>query len=71
MEVSWRVEPRDVERAAERAAILRKAGLKVLPVAAGQEWPDDVETLAREKKVIVLRDGSIDEESWQAALELA
>jgi hypothetical protein len=71
MEVSWRVEPHDVERAEERARTLRKANLKGLPVAAGKEWPGDVESLARERKVVILRDGSIDEASWQAALELA
>jgi hypothetical protein len=69
VEVSWRVEPHDVERAEERAKILHKAGLKGLPVAAGQEWPGDVEALAREKKVVIVQDGSIDEASWQAALE--
>jgi hypothetical protein len=71
VEVSWRVEPHDVERAEERARTLQKAGLKGLPVAAGPEWPGDVETLAHEKKVVILRDGSVDEASWQAALESA
>jgi hypothetical protein len=71
MEVSWRVEPYDVERAEERARILHKAGVKGLPVAAGQEWPGDVEALARDRKVVILQDGTIDELSWQAALEFA
>jgi hypothetical protein len=71
MEVSWQIESHDVERARERAATLRQAGLKGLPVAAGQEWPGDVKTMAREKKVVILQDGSVDEASWQAALTLA
>jgi hypothetical protein len=71
LEVSWRVEAHDVERAEERARILCRVGLKGLPVAAGQEWSEDVESLARERKVVILRDGSVDEASWQAAFELA
>ena len=68
VEASWRVEPSDVERAAERAGILRQAGLKALPVAAGKEWPAEVEALAYERKVVV-QDGSLDPTSWQAALD--
>ncbi len=71
VEVSWRVEFHDVERAKERAAILRKAGFKALPVAAGQEWPEEVETLARREKVVIVQDGSVDEASWREALKVA
>jgi uncharacterized protein YwgA len=71
IEVSWRMESHDVARAEERAAMLRKVGLKALPVAAGQEWPDEVKILAREKKVVIVQDGSVDEASWQAALNAA
>lgn len=60
-----------MERAKERAAILRKLGLRVLPVAAGQEWPDEVETLARRERVVIVRDGSVDEVSWQETLKAA
>jgi hypothetical protein len=39
VQASWRVQERDVERAVQRAEVLRRAGLKALPVTAGEEWP--------------------------------
>ncbi len=68
VEASWRVERSDVERARERAQVLCRAGLKAVPVAAGKEWPSEVEALAYEKQVVVVQDGRVDEASWQAAL---
>ncbi len=68
MEASWWVESSDVERAAERAEILRDAGLKALPVAAGKEWSKELETLARLRHVAMVQDGHIDQASWQDAL---
>ena len=68
MEASWWVESSDVERAAERAEILRDAGLKALPVAAGKEWSKELETLARLRHVAMVHDGHIDQASWQDAL---
>jgi hypothetical protein len=68
MEASWWVAASDVERAEERAEMLRQVGLKALPVTAGKEWPAEVETLAHAKKVVIVQDGSLDSASWQAAL---
>jgi len=68
LEASWTVHESDVKRAAQRAQVLRRTGLKALPVAAGEEWPEQVEALARQKRVVITRDGRVDDESWQAAL---
>ena len=68
LEASWKVHESDVERAAQRAEVLRRAGLKALPVTAGEEWPEQVEALALQERVVVARDGRVDDASWQAAL---
>jgi hypothetical protein len=68
LEASWTVGHIDVERAARRAAVLRQAGLRALPVAAGQEWPPNTQDDARRSGVAILHDGTVDQESWEAAL---
>jgi hypothetical protein len=68
LEASWKVHESDVERATQRAEVLRRIGLKALPVAAGKEWPQQVEALALREQVIITRDGRVDDASWQAAL---
>jgi hypothetical protein len=68
LEVSWLTETSDVERAADRAAILRRLKLNVLPVAAGYEWAEGVPELARKQRVILTDNGRVDDASWQAAL---
>jgi hypothetical protein len=68
LEASWTVHESDVERAVQRAEVLRRAGLKALPVTAGEEWPEQVEALALRERVVIARDGSVDDTSWQAAL---
>ena len=68
LEASWTVGPIDIERAASRAAVLRQAGLKALPVAAGQEWPPNTHDEARRAGVAIVQDGTVDQESWDAAL---
>jgi hypothetical protein len=71
LEASWMVGHIDVERAARRAAVLRQAGLRALPVAAGQEWPPNTEDNARRSGVAIVHDGTVDQESWEAALAQA
>jgi hypothetical protein len=71
LEASWMVGHIDVERAARRAAVLRQAGLRALPVAAGQEWPPNMQDDARRSGVAIVRDGTVDQESWDAALAQA
>jgi len=68
LEASWKVHESDVERAAQRAEVLRRIGLKALPVAAGREWPEQVEALALQEGVVITQDGRVDDASWQAAL---
>ena len=68
LEASWKVHEDDVERAAQRAGVLQRIGLKALPVAAGKEWPEQVEELALRERVVITRDGRVDDTSWQAAL---
>jgi hypothetical protein len=68
LEASWKVHESDVERAAQRAGVLRRIGLKALPVTAGKEWPEQVEALAIQERVVITRDGRVDDASWQAAL---
>jgi len=68
LEASWKVHERDVERAVQRAEVLRRAGLKALPVTAGEGWPAEVEALALQERVVITRDGRVDDASWQAAL---
>lgn len=48
VEVSGRIEPYDVERAVERAALLAKLGRPVVPVVAGRRIEADVADLAAE-----------------------
>jgi hypothetical protein len=68
LEASWKVHESDVERAVQRAEVLRRAGLKALPVTAGEEWPEQVEVLALRERVVITQDGRVDDASWQAAL---
>jgi hypothetical protein len=68
LEASWKVHENDVKRAVQRAEVLRRAGLKALPVTAGEEWPQQVEALALRELVVITQDGRVDDASWQAAL---
>jgi hypothetical protein len=71
LEASWTVGRIDFERAARRAAILRQAGLRAVPIAAGQEWPPNLQEDARQAGVAIVQDGTVDQESWDAALARA
>jgi hypothetical protein len=71
LEASWTVGHIDVERAARRASVLRQAGLRALPVAAGQEWPPTTQDDARQAGVAIVQDGAVDQDSWEAALARA
>src|SRR6266850_1842379 len=71
VEASWTVGHVDVERAARSAAVLRQAGLRALPVTAGQEGPPNMQDDARRSGVAIVQDGTVDQESWEAALAQA
>ncbi len=66
VEVSSVIDRNDVARAAERAALLRKAGLMVVPVVAGQRLTQGAVTLAEEFGVAIARNGGLD--GWDKAL---
>jgi outer membrane murein-binding lipoprotein Lpp len=68
IEASWTVDKTDVQRARQRAAILRAAGLRAIGVAAGKDWPDPIKALARQQNIVIVIDGKMDQASWQAAL---
>jgi hypothetical protein len=68
LEASWTMGNIDVERAARRAAVLQQAGLRALPIAAGQEWPPNVLNDARRAGVAIVQDGTVDQDSWESAL---
>ena len=59
VEVSWGIGPHDVERAAERAALLTRAGCSVLPVVAGRLITSEAVELARRRQVWQMLDGQV------------
>jgi len=69
VEVSSVIDRNDVARAAERAALLRKAGLLVVPVAAGERLTQGAMTLSGEFGVALARDGGL--AGWDEALARA
>lgn len=59
VEISGVVDQNDVKRAKRRADLLTKAGLTVLPVAAGREVTKGAVALAGEMGVLLQRDGGL------------
>jgi hypothetical protein len=57
VEVSWGVGRHDVERAAQRAALLARLGTPVIPVVAGKRITPTVARLAHKKQVWQLTNG--------------
>ncbi|MDW8351935.1 MAG: hypothetical protein RML99_08495, partial [Anaerolineae bacterium] len=69
VEVSAVVDAKDVERAERRAALLRSAGLRAVPVAIGGRIIPQAQALARMRNVALMRDGS--DEGWEQAYQAA
>jgi archaellum component FlaC len=67
VEVSAVVDPSDVARALERAALLRQVTENVIPVVWGPQLTDEARYLAEEQALVVVRDGAL--EGWEAALQ--
>ncbi len=65
-EVSAKVDRNDVERAVRRAQALREAGLRAIPLVAGETATEGALKRVQEVRVVVLRDGTI--AGWGAAL---
>lgn len=68
MEASWFVEGHDIERAATRSAVLRRIGLKALPVVAGKEWSDLAQQQAERLRIVTTSNGRVDRHSWDLAM---
>lgn len=69
MEASWFVEEHDIDRAATRTAVLRKIGLKALPVVAGKEWSDLAQEQAERLRIVTTSNGRVDRHSWDLAIQ--
>ena len=67
IEVSAVVDERDVERARRRATLLRRAGYRAIPVAAGERATLGAEENARQQSVVMLQDGRVF--LWEEALK--
>jgi hypothetical protein len=66
VEVSAVIDQNDVERARRRAALLRRAGYRAIPVVAGEQWTQGAEAAAAEAPLVVLQDGR--STGWDEAL---
>ncbi len=59
IEVSAVIDEKDVERARRRALLLRRAGYRAIPVAAGERATLEAEENARQQSVVILQDGRV------------
>jgi hypothetical protein len=57
VEISNVVDKNDVQRARERAEMLRKVGYNAVPVVAGEEMTEGAEPAARQHHVVMIQDG--------------
>ncbi|GIV83311.1 MAG: hypothetical protein KatS3mg052_0318 [Candidatus Roseilinea sp.] len=69
VEVSSVVDANDVSRAQRRAALLRRAGLRAVPVAVGARIIPQARSLAETLNVALMRDGT--DEGWERAYQAA
>lgn len=67
IEVSWRVEESDLQRAISRAETIRKVGLVALPVVAGLIWEETIRALAYDRQVVIVTEMTVEADSWQNA----
>jgi uncharacterized protein YciI len=58
VELATVVNEADIDRAMRRAALLRRAGYRALPVVAGERLTHDAEVSARVQNVVVMRNGT-------------
>ncbi|MCS6848062.1 MAG: hypothetical protein RMN52_10140 [Anaerolineae bacterium] len=69
VEVSSVVDANDVRRAERRAALLRRAGLRAVPVAVGARVNPKAKTLAESQHVALMQDGI--DRGWEQAYRAA
>jgi hypothetical protein len=65
VEISALIDTKDVERALQRAILLRKAGYPAIPTVAGRNISPVAETVARREGVVIVQDGR--STLWQEA----
>ena len=65
VEISALIDTEDVERALQRAILLRKAGYPAIPTVAGRNISPVAETVARREGVVIVQDGR--STLWQEA----
>ncbi len=74
-ESSWKIEADDVERAVEKAKILRRVGIWAIPFVGGAEWASpDVKEQALKQKVLCATDAKLEPsrsapDEWERFLE--
>jgi outer membrane murein-binding lipoprotein Lpp len=66
IEISAKIDAKDVNRAVQRATLLRKAGYVAVAVVAGEECAEQTVELARETQTVIVQNGRI--EFWEEAL---
>jgi len=69
VEVSSRIDRTDVQRAAQRAELLRRAGYRAVATVAGRQVTRGARSAGAGLKVAMLEDGRV--EGWEAALQQA
>ncbi len=69
VEVSAVIDENDVKRAQERAALLRKAGFRVVPAVAGEDVTEGASLAAQEAAVLLVQNGT--KQNWERALAAA
>ncbi|MGH8058635.1 MAG: hypothetical protein ACREOH_15570 [Candidatus Entotheonellia bacterium] len=69
VEVSSRIDRTDVQRAAQRADLLRRAGYRTVATVAGRQVTRGARSAGAGLKVAMLEDGRV--EGWEAALQQA
>ena len=69
VEVSAVIDENDVKRAQERAALLRKAGFRVVPAVAGEDVTEGAMLAAQEAAVLLVQNGM--KQNWERALATA
>lgn len=70
IEMSWWAEQNDVDRAINRAVILRRIGIKAVPVVAGNAgWADGMADMALAGGAAMMTGMRFDKNSWKVAMD--
>ncbi|OQY48752.1 MAG: hypothetical protein B6242_01695 [Anaerolineaceae bacterium 4572_78] len=69
LEVSWWIESHDIQRAVERAKVLRQIKLNALPAIVGVEWSQEMKAYAAEQNAVLVTNTRLEKASWLSAIE--